>query len=142
MSSLGNMTRIAAAVTMLACPGLVVAEEPATAAPAKAAVTPRPPLDLRAPDITQLFSPEELQRLLAKTIDADIEEVEVEGARTRVLPPATPVAWPGLLAPFWAMAHPTQAWRIFAPLPPDQAQRIGNTTPDATDPYRPAPSLP
>jgi hypothetical protein len=24
----------------------------------------------------------------------------------------------GLFAPFWALLHPTQAWRIFAPIPP------------------------
>ena len=26
--------------------------------------------------------------------------------------------WGGLLAPVWAVLHPTQAWRIFAPIPP------------------------
>lgn len=141
MMSLDNMTRIAAAVSMLACAEFASAAEP-DPAPAKAAATQRKPLDLRAPDITRIFSPQELQRLLANTIDPDIEEVEVEGTRPKVVPPETPAVWPGVLAPFWALAHPTQAWRIFAPMPPDRAQSIGNTPPDATDPYRPPPPLP
>ena len=42
------------------------------------------------------------------------------------LPTFTPRVWPGIAAPFWALFHPTQAWRIFAPIPPDQAKDIGN----------------
>ena len=26
--------------------------------------------------------------------------------------------WGGILSPFWAVLHPTQAWRIFLPIPP------------------------
>lgn len=26
--------------------------------------------------------------------------------------------WAGILAPVWAIMHPTQAWRIFVPIPP------------------------
>jgi hypothetical protein len=26
--------------------------------------------------------------------------------------------WGGILAPVWAVVHPTQAWRIFLPIPP------------------------
>jgi hypothetical protein len=25
--------------------------------------------------------------------------------------------WGGILAPVWAVLHPTQAWRIFLPIP-------------------------
>lgn len=78
------------------------------------------PLDLRTPDVTKLVTPEELERLTRGT-DAeaiDIDEVQVQ--RRSGLPPDRPPVWPGLLAPFWALAHPTQAWRIFAPLPADQ----------------------
>jgi hypothetical protein len=68
-----------------------------------------------------LVSAEELERLLAGTAaeEIDIDEVQVE--RRSGLPPDRPPVWPGLLAPFWALTHPTQAWRIFAPLPADQA---------------------
>jgi len=83
------------------------------------------PLDLRPPDITKLYTPRQLDRLIAKMEAENIEEIEVEGAR--VPPPTfTPRVWPGIAAPFWALFHPTQAWRIFAPIPPDQARDIGN----------------
>ena len=149
--SLVRTASIIAAMAALACPVCVGAQQkegraaatPSAGNPAVAATsdTRRKPLDLRAPDITRLFSQQELQRVLAKTIDPDIEEVEVEGVRgRRAPPPDTPTVWPGILAPVWAITHPTQAWRILAPLPPDQAK--GSAPPDATDPYRPAQPLP
>jgi hypothetical protein len=66
----------------------------------------------------------QLERLIAK-MEADyIEQIEVEGAR--IPPPEfTPRVLPGIFAPFWALLHPTQAWRILAPIPPDQAKHIG-----------------
>jgi hypothetical protein len=27
-------------------------------------------------------------------------------------------AWGGIAAPFWAIMHPKDAWRIFVPIPP------------------------
>ena len=80
------------------------------------------PLDLRAPDITKLYTQRQLERLIAK-MEADfIEKIEVEGARVPS-PEFTPRVWPGIAAPFWALFNPTQAWRIFAPIPPDQARQ-------------------
>jgi len=29
--------------------------------------------------------------------------------------------WGGVAAPFWALLHPTQAWRILLPIPPKRA---------------------
>ncbi|HEX7117106.1 MAG TPA: hypothetical protein VF193_18405 [Steroidobacter sp.] len=96
-----------------------VADEAASPPPEK----PPKSLDLRAPDITKLFTPEQIERALAKSRSENIEEVEVEGAR--VPPPAfTPPVWPGIAAPVWAILHPTEAWRIIAPLPPDQARQL------------------
>jgi hypothetical protein len=108
---------------------LLVSVAASAAAPERAhlekeVATPRKPLDLRAPDINTLVSAEELERLLKGSVDSDADEVKVEGARD-LRPPDTPVVWPGLLAPFWALANPTQAWRIFAPLPADQMKNIG-----------------
>ena len=77
-------------------------------------------LDLRAPDIRRLLTPEQIAAAIGRARDENIEEVEVEGTRTRP-PPATPEVWGGLATPVWALFHPTQAWRIFAPLPPDRA---------------------
>ena len=108
---------IAAAATLLWC---VLAnaqnashdEPPPVSAPTR--------LDLRAPDIRRLLTPEQIAAAIGRARDENIEEVEVEGTRTRP-PPATPEVWGGLATPVWALFHPTQAWRIFAPLPPDRA---------------------
>ena len=113
-----NITAVLLAATLaLACTAAHADDE---------AVAPPPqPLDLRAPDITKLYTHRQLDRLIAK-MEADfIERIEVEGAR--IPPPEfTPRVWPGIAAPLWALFNPTQAWRIFAPIPPDQARTIGN----------------
>jgi hypothetical protein len=112
-------------------------------APTDAARTAEAPprrLDLRAPDINRILTPEQIASALASARDRNIEEVQVEGVRTRP-PPATPAVWPGILAPFWALAHPTQAWRILAPIPPDRAHDPGPL--DSTHPDRePAAGIP
>jgi hypothetical protein len=106
------------------------AATPAAAAPAKL-------LDLRPPEITKLYSSEQLAALLEKLEREHIENVEVEGAP--VPPPSfTPRVWPAIAAPFWALLHPTQAWRILAPIPPDQARDIGARAPDTEGYLEPA----
>lgn len=120
--------------------GSGLAEEKAPAAGTATAIAakpapPRKPLDLRAPQITQLFTSEELNRILATTfVREDIEEVEVEGERER-RPTNTPNVWPGIAAPFWALFNPAQSWRIFAPLPPDQTRGLEYVRANATDTY-------
>jgi hypothetical protein len=114
-----NINAVAiAAILALACTAAHAADD-AVAQP------PPQPLDLRAPDITKLYTHRQLERLIAK-MEADfIEKIEVEGAR--IPPPEfTPRVWPGIFAPVWALLNPTQAWRILAPIPPDQARHIGN----------------
>jgi hypothetical protein len=106
-----------AATLALACTA-AHAEDKATEPPPK-------PLDLRAPDITKLYTHRQLERLIAKMESDFIEKIEVEGARIPA-PEFTPRVWPGIFAPFWALLNPTQAWRIVAPIPPDQARHIGN----------------
>ncbi|HEY0682687.1 MAG TPA: hypothetical protein VGD45_10180 [Steroidobacter sp.] len=106
-----------------------LAQEQAPAAP------PRKPLDLRPPNITHLFTSEQLNQILAVTfIREDIEEVQVESERDRS-PTDTPNVWPGIAAPFWAVMNPSQAWRIFAPLPPDQTDRLQYVRANVTDAY-------
>ena len=107
------------------------------AQPTFVAVTkpPHKPLDLRAPDITHLYSSEQLNKILAASfIREDIEEVQVEGERGRA-PTDTPTVWPGIAAPIWALLNPSQSWRIFAPLPPDQTQGLTYVRANATDAY-------
>ena len=61
------------------------------------------------------MAPDELQMLLAQSEEAPppepLDTVEVEGRRPAVDVPS------GLLAIPWAIRHPTQSWRIFAPIP-------------------------
>jgi hypothetical protein len=128
---------VIAASTSLFALSINAAEPAARVEHAAAAIADTPakkPLDLRAPDITQLYSAEEIKRFLSKSVDSNIEEVEVEDARTHEAPPASPAVWGAIAAPFWALLHPTQAWRIIAPIPPDRAKYIGNERPYATDP--------
>jgi hypothetical protein len=116
MSIASGTTFVIVAGLTLACMAARADDE--AAAPAK-------PLDLQPPDIAKLYTRQQLDHLLAKMEAENIEEVEVEGAP--VPPPTfTPRVWPAIAAPFWALFHPTQAWRIFAPIPPDQARQIGN----------------
>ena len=88
-------------------------------------------LDLQAPSLYELYTEEQIEALLAKARNEQESDVEVEG--TREPPPTvTPNIWPGIAAPFWALLHPSQAWRILFPLPPDQT-RGKEKKPDATD---------
>jgi hypothetical protein len=88
-------------------------------------------LDLRIPDITELYTHEQIQAFLAPTFQEDTEEVQVRGRREAV----TPTVWPAIAAPFWAIFNPTQAWRILAPFPPDQT-RTWAFNADVTTPYQ------
>lgn len=117
--------------------GTAFAAEPA-AAPAATptgaskSAPPRKPLDLRPPNITHLFTSEQLNKILAASLRDDIEEVQVQGERDR-MPTDTPNVWPGIAAPIWALLNPSQSWRIFAPLPPDQTRDFVRS--NATDSY-------
>lgn len=97
-----------------------------------ASAQPTRKLDLRLPDIRSIFSQETIDRVLARTHDREnIAEVEVERIRDRIAP-RSPAVSSGIFAPFWAFAHPADAWRIFAPIPPDRAILLASA-PDATD---------
>jgi hypothetical protein len=136
MISLATIAPVVFAACLLTLSDVAAAEDKPADPPKPAAVAPKR-LDLRAPDITKVFSDAQLKEVLSKALDPHIEEVEVEGKRSSgPLPPSSPSVWGGIAAPFWALMHPTQSWRILAPLPPDQAVRVGNNAPDATDPSR------
>lgn len=89
--------------------------------PVQATLPAKRPLDLRIGDVRKYMMPNEFQAALSAP-DADKNTVVVEG--TRDLPPLkSQQQIPGaIIAPFWAMAHPLQAWKIFVPdvnRPPD-----------------------
>lgn len=104
--------------------------------PLQAQASPvRRPLDLRPPDITTLLTQAELDRLLSRIVEENIEEIEVQRERTRAPDLGSPDVPLGIVSTFWAIAHPLQAWRILAPIPPDRAQYLSGPA-DATDAYR------
>ena len=113
------------------------AEELTSATATTAVVAAKPgakPLDLRPPNITHLFTSEQLNRIIGATFREDLEEVEVEGARER-RPPDTPDVWPGIASLAWAVVNPAEAWRIFAPMPPDRTRAMQNVGFNASDAY-------
>lgn len=125
------MIRQFAATTMLAVTFLIVSTAEAQEASGVRASVEARKLDLRIPNITELYTEEQIQALLAATFQEHTEEVQVRGRRETV----TPNVWPGIAAPFWAILNPTQAWRIIAPLPPDQTRAIAFNA-DVTTPYQ------
>ena len=119
------------ALLLTSIAGVAAADPSAQSVPAAKSPEVRPvpsrQLDLRAPDITQIYSREQINRVLAPTYADNIEEIEVEGERGPP-PPNTPNVWPTIAAPIWAFAASTQAWRIFVPMPPDQTRLLAKRT--------------
>lgn len=107
-----------------------IASTAGTSSPSEPARSRR--LDLRAPDITQIYTARQIETLLARTTDPDMEEVHVQRSFQR---PTMPVVWSGIAAPVWALLHPLQAWRILAPLPQEQTAGQAYQAPDATAGY-------
>jgi|JI10StandDraft_1071094.scaffolds.fasta_scaffold193834_2 hypothetical protein len=82
------------------------------------AATPAPagrrPLDLRAPDVRRLLPAEQWRYPLPGEDDS----VTVEARRNAPPPDPEKREVPGgIIAPFWALRHPSKAWRIFVPDP-------------------------
>ncbi len=75
------------------------------------------PLALQAPPLSHVIGHQELRYILAYNEDAsaDPEDVESVNVETRKAPVTVPMGQ--LYALPWAFMHPTQAWRIFAPVP-------------------------
>jgi hypothetical protein len=87
-----------------------------------AAPTPeRKPLDLRVGHVSKYMMPGVYQMAL-NAPDADANTVIVQGSRV-LLPMKSMQPVPGgIMAPFWAIAHPLQSWKLFVPdpnAPPD-----------------------
>ena len=87
---------------------------PAPAAPASGPEQLPKRLDLRVGDIRKYMTPEEFQALLTPPDEANT--VVVTG--TVLLPMKSELDVPtGIMAPFWALANPHRAWRLFLPDP-------------------------
>jgi hypothetical protein len=97
------------------------ASEPAT----------RSKLDLTAPPISRIFTPQQIDLILARTLDPDLESVQVEAPRIGDLPLTDKSA-----------SIPEAAFkevvRWLAPYPTAVAANV-NAAPDVTSPSRPVP---
>jgi hypothetical protein len=92
---------------------------PRAAAASAASSTPvvapaRKPLDLRLGDLRKYMTPEEYRALMAAP--AEEANTVVVQADAPLLPMKSEQPVPvGIMAPFWALANPTQAWRLLVP---------------------------
>lgn len=73
-------------------------------------------LDLKAPDIRRVVPEVQLHAPAEETVDIEEQQVQIEGTRPEVYVPG------GIASLPWAVMHPTQAWRIFLPVPPGAAK--------------------
>ena len=124
--------RVGLALTLAVCAAAQAAEPavssriPATALPATTAPDsthtsippakppPAKPLDLRIGDVRKYMMPEEFDAAIGAP-DAERDTVVVEAHRA-LLPMKSEQPVPGgIIAPFWALAHPLQSWRILLP---------------------------
>jgi hypothetical protein len=90
------------------------------------------PLDL-------LLTREELRSIvrnyeirIGEVLTGPIDEDEVVVIGPRELAPMRDVSqdvWGGVAAPFWALMHPKDAWRIFVPIPPKARPQEEKPTP-------------
>ena len=69
------------------------------------------PLDLSAPPISHVMTPEQVQAAVGEPDDSGPEDVMVEESRYQA-----PVPRGQIQALTWALVHPLQAWRIFTPV--------------------------
>jgi hypothetical protein len=91
------------------------------AAPARS--EPIKPLVIRPDDLRKYMPPEEYRALLGGLDDE--RNIVLVQADAPLLPMKSELDVPGgILAPFWALANPTQAWRIFLPDPRIRIQDI------------------
>ena len=108
---------------LLLASALAVAEPPHRNTPKKApAVTPPgatspAPLKLHTGDVRKYMTPEQYAAAIGAP-DAERDTVVVQGTRDTLPPLKSMQPVPaGLAAPFWAVAHPASAWRVFLPDP-------------------------
>jgi hypothetical protein len=93
--------------------------------------SPARALDLKPPQITKIFSAQQIAMILASAVDPELEHVEVEATRIEDLPLRDKSD-----APLEAAFKSVVRW--LAPYPTSLAAQV-NAAPDATSPYRPVP---
>lgn len=123
---LGSLLSVGGLILASGLGGVAMATEPPKQAPApatrpvqpaKAAAEPgdeaAKPLDLRIGDVREYMTPEEFRALISLPDESNTVVVKADAP---LVPMKSPLDVPGgIMAPFWALAHPTQAWRLFLP---------------------------
>lgn len=107
----------------IAAAALLVLDTPDAADPPQSSTTstaPRKILDLKPPDINTFLTPEQIKAVLAATVDPDIEHVEVEDSREKLIEEGVPL-WRSV--PSWLLPRSSE----------NQPRKYGK--PDATMPY-------
>jgi len=74
--------------------------------------TPRV-LDLKAPDIHAVMTSEQIAAAIPNPDDTEVLEPDTVAVHGGTPPPYVPG---GFAALYWAATHPTQSWRILAPV--------------------------
>jgi len=110
-----HISRLLLVSLLVGAAGATLADTPPTVVNAPAASSkpapPAKPLDLHAPPINHVLSSEQIQTLLAERDEDQIQSVDVESDRA-----SDPVPQGQLRAVPWALMHPLQAWKVFAPI--------------------------
>ncbi len=101
---------LAAAIPMAA----FAADPPKVSTPVQASSTPPTPrvLNIKAPDIHQVMSAEQIAAAIPNPDETEMEaqEVSVRGEHPAPYVPG------GFAALYWAATHPTDSWRILTPV--------------------------
>jgi len=109
-SSNGSMHRLVCLNMSLQCFAMKPKSDDASAKTRTAS------LDLKAPDVRRVAPATLYAASTDEPVEIDEQQVQVEGTRPEVYVPG------GLASLPWAVMHPTQAWRIFMPVPPGAAK--------------------
>jgi hypothetical protein len=100
---------------------------PTPAAPVAQPEKPRQRLNLRVGDVRKYMTPEEYRALVAPPDESNTVIVQADAPE---IPMKSQLDVPGgLVAPFWALANPHKAWRLFLP---DPRVNIKNIPPPET----------
>lgn len=94
--------------------GVAFANDAPTSTAAPAATKPAPAtkkLDLSVPPVNHVLSSGQIQAMLAERDEDEIQSVDVETDRATEPPPQGQ-----LRAVPWALMHPMDAWKVFAPI--------------------------
>ena len=83
--------------------------------PIQAADSPPRPrvLDLKAPDVTEVMTPDEMASVIAPPDEFEVVAPETVAVHSATYAPYVPSGFGAL---YWAALHPFSAWRILAPV--------------------------